>query len=265
MRIFFSTLKILFLFYLLICLALFLLQEKLIFFPEKLPKDFKFTFDSDFEELKIEAPDHTLLSGVLFKTENSKGLIFYLHGNAGSIHSWGGVAKTYTDLQYDVFLLDYRGYGKSEGKIRKQEELFLDVQFAYDQMKKRYPESKISLLGYSLGSGLAAKLAADNSPKLLILQAPYYSMTDMMRHTYPIIPTFLLRYKLRTDQFIQGCKTPIVIFHGKEDEVIYYGSSVKLQKLMKPTDRLVTLEGLGHNGMTEHPQYKWELQKILVE
>jgi len=265
MKIFFSSLIFLFLFYLLICLTIFFFQEKLIFFPEKLSKDFKFTFDSDFEELTIESPDHTLLSGVLFKTENSKGLIFYLHGNAGSILSWEGVAKTYTDLKYDVFLLDYRGYGKSEGRIRNQEEFFEDVQVAYDQMKKRYPESKIIILGYSLGSGLAAKLAADNSPKLLILQSPYYSMKDMMQHTYPVIPTFLLRYKLRTDQFIQDCKTPIVIFHGREDEVIYYGSSVKLQKLMKPTDRLITLEGLGHNGMTEYPEYKRELQKILAQ
>ena len=114
MRIIFSTLTVVLLFYFLLCLTLFFLQEKLIFFPEKLPKHFKFKFDGNFEELTIETKDHALLNGVLFKAENSKGLIFYLHGNAGSINSWGEVFKTYTDLQYDVFLLDYRGYGKSE-------------------------------------------------------------------------------------------------------------------------------------------------------
>ena len=132
-------------------------------------------------------------------------------------------------------------------------------------MKKRYHENKIVVLGYSLGSGLAAKIASDNSPKLLILQAPYYSLTDVMRHAYPIIPTFILKYKLATYQFVQNCKMPIVIFHGKQDEMIYHGSSLKLQKLFKPADRLITLEGLGHNGMTENPEYKLKIKELLTE
>jgi len=130
-------------------------------------------------------------------------------------------------------------------------------------MKKRYVENKIIVLGYSIGSGPAAKVASINNPKLLILQAPYYSLSDMMRYTYPIIPTFLLKYKFRTDQFIKACKMPVVIFHGNMDEVIYYGSSLKLKKLMKDTDKLVTLVGQGHNGMTENVEYKGEIEKLL--
>lgn len=257
------TIKLLILFYILICIALYFFQERLIFLPEKLPKDFKFTFNGNFEEINIKTSDNKLLNGVLFKADSSKGLIFYLHGNAGAINSWGEVAKTYTDLHYDVFLLDYRGYGKSEGSITSQSQIFQDVQLAYDEMKKRYAEDKIIVLGYSIGTGLAARTASVNHPKMLILQAPYFSLTNMMRHTYPIIPTFLLKYKFQTNEYITNCKMPVVIFHGDRDEVIYYESSVKLKASFKESDRLITLHGQGHNGMTYNPEYKAEVAKIL--
>ena len=262
-KILLRTLKLLLLFYIIICIALFFLQEKMIFFPEKFARNFKFNFPGNFEEIFIQTDDDKLLNGVLFKADTSKGLIFFLHGNAGSINSWGQVATTYTNLDYDVFVIDYRGYGKSEASISSQEQLFGDMQTAYNEMKKRYTEDKIVVLGYSIGSGPATKIASANNPKLLILQAPYYSLTDMMRKRFPIIPTFLLKYKLRTHQFIGECKMPIVIFHGNQDEVIYYNSSLKLKKLLKATDTLITLDGQGHNGITDNPEYKMEINRIL--
>jgi len=257
------TLKLLLIGYILICVLLFFLQEKLIFFPEKLDKNFQFTFTQKFDEINIQTKDHKLLHGVLFTTGSAKGLIFYLHGNAGSVNSWGEVAKRYTGLDYDVFILDYRGYGKSESSIRSQEQLFEDIQTAYDEIKKKYREDSIIVLGYSVGTGPASKIASANHPKLLILQAPYYSLVDLMRHTYPIIPTFLLKYKFETNKYIEDCKMPIVIFHGDQDEVISYNSSLKLKKILKDTDRLITLKGQGHNGITDNPEYVSAIEKIL--
>ena len=102
--------------YIVLCGLLYLFQEKLIFFPQKIENNYQFKFEQKFEEQNIKTTDGKLLNGLLYKTDNSKGLIFYMHGNAGSLRSWGNVAKTYTDLNYDIFILDYRGYGKSEGK-----------------------------------------------------------------------------------------------------------------------------------------------------
>ena len=243
---------------------LFVFQEKLIFFPQKLDKNYQFSFDQKIEEINIRTIDGISLNGLLFKADSSKGLIFYLHGNAGSLSSWGGVARTYTDLNYDVFILDYRGYGKSEGSISGQGQLFQDMQTVYDELTKKYNEDSIIVLGYSLGTGLASKIASTNNPKLLILQAPSYSLTDMMRHTFPIIPPFILKYKLKTNEFIKNCKMPIIIFHGNQDEVIYYGSSLKLKELFKEKDTLITLNGQGHNGMSDNRDYIIEIQKILT-
>ncbi len=85
----------------------------------------------------------------------------------------------------------------------------------------------------------------------------------MMKHNYPIIPTIILKYNFETNKFLKECKMPIVIFHGNKDEVIYYESSLKLKELLKNTDTLITLNGQGHNGMSDNPEYLVEIQKIL--
>ena len=251
--------------YILICGLIYVLQEKLIFFPEKLRKNYQFEFYGAFEEINISMTDGILLNGVLFRADSSKGLIFYLHGNAGSLRGWGEIAELYTSLNYDLFMPDYRGYGKSEGRIRSEDQFFDDMQIAYDHMKQFYSEDKIIILGYSIGTGSAVKLASTNHPRLLILQAPFYSLIDLKNRYFPIIPGFLLKYKFETHKFIQHCKMPIVIFHGDKDEIIYYGSSLKLKELIKDNDKLITLHGQYHNGMSVNIQYLQELKNILDE
>lgn len=263
MKSFIKILFVLFLVYAAVCLLLFVEQENLIFYPTKLDKQFQFAFDQKFEELNIKTRDNKLLNGLLFKADSTKGLIFYLHGNGGALDSWGEVAKTYTDMHYDVFMLDYRGYGKSEGQINSEHQFLDDVKLVYEQMKTRYPENKIIVLGYSIGTGAAAYLAANNNPRMLILQAPYYSLIDLMKHKYAIIPTFILKYKFETNKYISKCKMPTVIFHGDVDMVIYYQSSLKLRALLKSTDTLITLHNQEHNGITDNPDYKNALRNIL--
>lgn len=238
-------------------------QEKLIFHPDKLEASFKYNFEGNYEEQFFKMEDGTQLNGLLFKADSSKGLIFYLHGNAGSLETWGEIASNYTRLNYDIFILDYRGFGKSEGIISSERQFFEDIENVYATFLKQYAENKIVILGYSIGTGPAAYLASKNKPKLLILQAPYYSLTDLVKHTVPLIPSFLLKYKFETNKYIQDLKSPIVIFHGDKDEVIYYESSIKLQKEFKYSDRLITLENQYHNAITTNPIYLKELEQIL--
>lgn len=245
--------------YVLICALLYFAQEQLLFFPTKLESNYKFSFSKPFEEVFIKTKDQKKLHGLLFKAASSKGLIFYLHGNAGDLSSWGKIASVYTAMNYDIFMLDYRGYGKSEGSISNEQQLFEDHQLVYNALKQKYDESKIVILGYSIGSGFAAQLASQNHPRLLILQAPYYSISDMMHHKYPFVPKFLLKYKLATNLYLPKCKMPIVLFHGDKDKVIYYGSSLKLKKHLKPNDTLITLRNQSHNQFTDN----WDYLKVM--
>ncbi|WP_158858483.1 alpha/beta hydrolase [Lunatibacter salilacus] len=249
--------------YILLCLLAYVLQEKLLFFPGKLDADYEFEFDGDFKEVNIPVEEDVNLHALLFKSVNSKGLIFYLHGNAGSLEAWGRVGETYDNFGYDTFILDYRGYGKSDGRITGEDQLFSDVQIAYDYIKKLYNEEDIIILGYSVGTGPASKLASANNPKLLILQAPFYSLVDMMKNMFPIFPEFLLKYRFENNRYIPDCTMPIVIFHGTNDEVIPYEQSLKLKPLLKASDTLVTLKGEGHNGMTYNAAYLESLREIL--
>jgi len=244
--------------------ALYFFQEKLIFFPQKLEQSYRYDFGQNFKELMIKTSDDKLLNALLFEADRPKGLIFYLHGNAGSLESWGGVAKLYMDMNYDVFILDYRGFGKSGGKIIGEEQLFEDNQIAYNKVKEIHKEEDIIILGHSIGTGLAAKLASENNPKLLILQAPFYSFTEMMSNQF-FFPIFILRYKFQTNEFLKQCKCPVVIFHGDKDEVVNYKWSLKLKEEFKEKIQLITLHGESHNGITENEDYRKELQKILVQ
>ncbi len=253
--------------YLLLCCALYFLQERLIFRPDKLPPDYSFTFQgSDFSELNFKMPDGVTINALLFKANHSgksKGLVFYLHGNAGSLRTWGNIAKTYTALDYDVLMPDYRGYGKSSGEISSAEQLFADNQLIYQQLKKDYREENIVIVGYSLGTGLAAKLACDNQPRLLILQAPYYSFKDVAKAHYPLIPSFILRYNIETADYLKDCQTPVLVFHGDEDTLIPHQQSLKLKAQFKSVDQLVTLDGEDHHGMTDNPRYQTTIAEFL--
>lgn len=239
------------------------LQEKLIFFPDKYPTNHVYNFTPSFKEYSFKVDKKVHLNGVLFEADSSKGLVFYLHGNGGSIDSWGQIADIYLKNKHDFFILDYRGYGKSQGRIRSDEQIYSDIKIVYDSLKTKYTENKIVIIGYSIGTGPATQLASTNQPKSLILKAPYYSLTDLVKSMYKIAPTSILRYKFKTNEFLPKVKCPITIFHGNQDEMIYVGSSYKLQKLFKPEDRLIILEGQKHNGINGNTDYLEELKEIL--
>jgi pimeloyl-ACP methyl ester carboxylesterase len=179
------------------------------------------------------------------------------------LDTWADIGKHYAPRGYDVFVMDYRGFGKSEGEIYSEEQFYSDVQDCYDAMKKRYDECKIVVIGYSIGTASASMLAATNSPKMLVLQAPYYSLGDMMHNMYPFVPDFLLKYEFENFNFIPKVKSPVLIFHGDADEIIYYGSSLKLKEHFKKTDRLITLPGAGHLGLNSNETYLKELATVL--
>lgn len=229
----------------------------------KLPPRYRFVFPFPFQEHTILTPDQVKLSVLLFKAKAPKGVILYLHGSNNALNVWGKLAPTYTYLQYDVLMLDYRGYGKSGGKITSEAQLHQDTQTVYDYLKRMYAENQIIILGHSMGTGLAAGLAAKNHPKQLILQAPYYSVADWVYHLIPSFDTTQIQYKLPTYRFVQQTTSPILLIHGDADQAIYPGSSFKLKAYLKPTDQLIILKGEGHTELVKNKTYVQTLRFLL--
>jgi len=238
-------------------------QVGMVFQSASLPKEYKFDYHSKFEEINIKSFDGVSLNGLLFKADKSKGLIFYLHGNAGTLETWGKIAKTYTNLGYDIFILDYRSFGKSEGEIENEEQLNKDIAIVYETFTKRYPENKIIIAGYSIGSGFAVILASENKPKALILQSPYYSFTELSTGRVPFFPDFLKKFQLETFEYLPKIKVPIYIFHGKDDQLIPYENSVRLSKIIKTNGHFYPLNDQGHIGMNENNDFQNQLKVIL--
>lgn len=252
--------------YLSACTWLYFKQETLLFYPQKLLANYQFQFPGNCTEHIIKTPDDIELSSLLFKADSAKGLVFFLHGNGGSLAEWGQLAATYTNLSYDVFMVDYRGYGKSAGEISSQAQLLNDAEVAYQHMLTKYPEHSIVIAGYSLGTGPATWLASRHQPKLLLLHAAYYSMADMAAYTikvWPLLPDFLLRYPLETNVFIKQVKAPVVLVHGDHDDLIPYNSSVRLCSSVKSQGKLITISGGRHNGLTTTTQYQKAMRNIL--
>lgn len=257
---------ILLLIYLLLCLFLYLFQERFIFFPEKLPSSYSFTFKNDFTEHFIKTVDNVQLNLLHFVTkEKSRGVVLYLHGNSKSLKYWGDYADFFLSLGYNFITYDYRGFGKSEGNISSQKQLFKDADKVYEWVESQYDNSQIIVDGYSFGSGVAAYLADKYHPKILILEAPYYKLSHIMRKRYSIFPSTLLKYKFPTDEFIKQCQMPVYIFHGDKDEQISIKNSFRLSRLIKLKDRLIVLKNQKHNDLMAHPQYQLEMKEILED
>ena len=241
----------------------YLVQERLIFKPEKLSQQFEFIYDVPFRELFFDVEPGVRINGLHFHRDNPSGLILYFHGNSRSIKGWAKYAADFYRYNYDVVLVDYRGFGKSTGK-RSESGMLRDMQFVYDTLLVQYPEDHLILYGRSMGSGFAAKLASDNRPRYLILDAPYYSFSKVVERYLPFLPLrYVLRFKLRSDRWIRKVECPIYILHGTRDWLIPIRHSERLQALNPARTTLIRIHGGGHNNLPDFPEYHNFIRDIL--
>ncbi len=241
--------------YLSICLAFYFFQHFLFFRPEKLTAGFQYKYPFPFEEIDFEMEDGGIINAIYFKVPNSRGVVYYLKGNSKSIKGWGKFAKDFLSNGYDFFMMDYRGFGKSRGK-RSQTKLFNDAQFIYKWLAQTYPENKIILYGRSLGSGVAARIASWNKAGLLILDSPYFSVYyNLHRYLFFIPLKWLMRYDIRTDQYLKITECPVHIIHGTHDRLISFSQSEKLKALYPGKITLHAIAGARHNNLPDYSEF----------
>ena len=249
--------------YLLLILIIYLVQERFIFKPEKLKQDFIYKYDAPFRELFFDVEPGVRINGLHFTVKDPHGLVLYFHGNTRSIKGWARYAKDFYRYNYDVVLVDYRGFGKSTGK-RTEKDMLNDMQFVYDKLAAQYTQQHLIVYGRSLGSGFATKIASDNKPRYLILDAPYFSFTKAIERFLPMLPVrFVLRFQLRTDKWIENVHCHTYILHGTRDWLIPISNSEKLQALNPKKITLIRIKGGGHNNLPAFPEYHNFIRDIL--
>ena len=241
---------------------LFFIQERLIFHPHRLPADYSFSFPVPFEEEVIENNGVDIHS-IRFTKPESKGVILYFHGNAGALDSWGGLWADFQSVPYDLWIMDYRGFGKSGGGIVREQELHSDAEKLHQAAKDLYPNGDIVIYGRSIGTGVAAKLAADHPPQMLILETPYFNFVDLVDHIAPWVPEFLLRFRLMTNEYVADQTFPIHLFHGDRDRLIPASSSERLAALGDHIQYHL-ISGAEHNNIGDFAEYRTALKTLLT-
>ncbi|MFL9843710.1 alpha/beta hydrolase [Flavobacterium rhizosphaerae] len=264
-KIIFRILIFVVVFYTVALIFLYFFQEKLLFYPQKLPSNYLVNeLPNGIEEKYIVVEDNIKLHGLLVKSGQHKGLVFYLHGNGGNDFGWVEKAgSVFSSLGYDTFVPDYRGYGKSGGTINSEKQLFDDNEKAYQAIASEYKGKPIVIAGYSIGSGMAAHLAAGKNIKALILQAPYYSLSSLCDEKIPFyLPDFVKKYPVETFKWIDKINAPKYFFHGTEDFLIPYQNSEQLAKGCTDCE-VILLPYQGHNGINTNFIFRDKIKDIL--
>ena len=229
-----------------------MIVTSMIFFPEKTfnekPEDYHFVY----EDVRLETSDHVRLHGWFFKAPAEKEAILFFHGNAGNISGRLFKAKGWIERGYSVFLVDYRGYGKSEGKIEAEADLYRDAEAALEWLTgtKKVSPSRIILYGESLGSAAAVKLGMEIPVGAVVLEAAFTSFLDLARTHYPFVPEMFLKdFEFSNLDRIAELKAPLFILHGARDEICPYAMSGKLfEKAPEPKGFLSVPSGM-HNDL----------------
>ena len=237
-------------------------QEALLFHPQVLAQTHRFDVQADTREVWIDVPG-ARLHALHLRLPQPRGVVFFLHGNAGSLQTWFVNTGYYRRLNLDLFMLDYRGFGKSSGRITSEAQLMADVRTAWAQIAPLYAGKQRIFYGRSLGTGLAAQLAAEVQPELTVLVSPYTSVAALAAETYPWVPGAVLRYPLRTDEALPRVQGRVLLVHGRRDTLIPPAHSERLQAL-QPRAEMLWVPAAGHGDIHDHATYLDGLAAVLL-
>ena len=254
--------------YLLVGVALYFLQDKFLLHPEPLAADYRYPFTEPFKEHFIDYDSTTRFSIVQFTVADSipkKGSVIYCHGNMDNVTHYAEYARGFTSRGYEVWMMDYPGFGKSTGAFTEQT-VYNEVLQVYKMVvSSGTADTNVIIYGKSLGTGIAAQLASVVPCRSLILECPYFSIRYLAAGYAWMYPAKqMVDFNIPTARFLQQVTAPVTIFHGTDDETIPFNNAEMLISKAKPGDELVTIPGGHHNDLTHFPLMQQKLDSLLA-
>ncbi|MGP0566551.1 MULTISPECIES: alpha/beta hydrolase [unclassified Nitrospina] len=226
-------------------------ENKIIYHPHTYPDgEWDAADGMPVEDVWFTASDGTRLHGWYFPAIEARATLLFFHGNAGNLTHRVDNIQRLTPLGLNVFIFDYRGYGKSEG-APDEAGILQDAQAAYDTLVKerKVPPDTVILFGRSLGAAFATDVAHRNPAAALILEAAFTSARDMAGAMFPILPIgWAIRSKLNAVDKVPDITIPKLIIHGTGDEVVPYKLGRKLYDAAAEPKAFYDLPGAGHNN-----------------
>lgn len=225
-------------------------ERSLIYFPTRVHDLDPADLGLEHEDVTLTAADGVRIHALLLPAPSSRLTVLLAHGNAGNVsHRLDRARLLQERLGADVFLFDYRGYGRSEGRP-DEEGTYRDAHAACDYLTqvRGVPRERLVLFGESLGSAVVLDLALQQPCGALILESPFTSIPDMAAVVFPFLP---LRHLVRTryDNLakVQGLRVPLLVLHGERDEVVPFAQGRRVYEAAPEPKRFFAIPGAGHN------------------
>ncbi len=238
----------------LICIVFYARQRSLIYFPNRQMPSLEQYHASDMQVVSIPTTDHLQLNGWYKPAKDGQPTILYFHGNAGNIGGPMFLVRKFLQAGLGVLLVEYRGYGGNPGSPSEQG-FYTDgragVRFLQEQGVNG---KKLVLFGESLGAGVATEMATETPSCAVILQSPYTSMVDLASYHYPWI--FMKPWdRFNSLQRIGNLNAPLLILHGKLDQVVPYAQGLKLYEQAKSPKELISFDHNDHHNLWSQANY----------
>ncbi|NNE60417.1 MAG: alpha/beta hydrolase [Woeseia sp.] len=271
MRTFFTLMAVAGAAWLVLSLYLYFMQERVVFLSHLPGRAIELTpsvIGLDYTDVYIDTSDGVRLHGWHVYARDAHGTVLFLHGNAGNIsHRLDSIA-IFNALGLDVLIIDYRGYGQSDGSTSEQG-TYRDAEAAWHYLaeERAIDPSRIIIFGRSLGGAVATHLAATHEAGALIVESGFTSAADMAANLYPFLPVrMLLRLEYPVIDYVATAKAPVLIVHGRDDEIIPYAMGQELYEAAPRPKAFLELEG-DHNSafMLDRERYVEGLQRFLAE
>lgn len=256
--------------YLFILLLMYLLQSQMIYHPAKLLVTDPSAAGLAFEDVIFETEDGLRLHGwfVSAASEDGAPTILYCHGNAGNISGRLEMIHFLHELGLNVFIFDYRGYGRSEG-APSETGTYRDASAAWRYLTETrgIEKGKIITMGRSLGGSIAAWLAARKDPAAAIIESSFTSAAQLAADLYPWLPVrWLIKYDYNTIAYLQNIKAPVFMAHSRDDEIVPFRHGKILFEAARKPKMFVELRGSHASGFLEtEMKYRRQLRAFLTK
>lgn len=225
-------------------------EKGTVFFPDSFMVGTPADLGLAYEDVFFEAEDRITLHGWYVPHAGSAATVLWFHGNAGNIsHRLENLALVHKLVGVNIFIFDYREYGRSEGEISKAG-TFRDAFAAFEYLGKRgdLDPSRIILFGRSLGTALATAVAAERACSGVILESAFTSTDDVMRMYFPFFPPLPPgTVKYDTLSLIGKVRAPKLIVHGEHDEIIPLAMGKRVYEAAREPKEFYLIRGASHN------------------
>ena len=246
--------------YVVLGMLLYFMQERMVFLARLPGRELEATprhAGFDYVDVTTKTSDGLLIHGWYVFAQESRGTVLFLHGNAGNIsHRLDSIA-IFNELGLDTFIIDYRGYGQSEGKP-SEEGTYRDAEAAWQYLvtQRGVDPARIIVFGRSIGGAVAAWLATKHTAAALIVESSFTSATEMAAQLYPYMPVRLIsRLRYPVSDYLAGVKSPILIIHSRDDEIIPFAMGEALFEAAPSPKAFIELAGDHNNGFLMSRDY----------